>query len=193
MRTSKAPRILAWFVTGVALATLAPAAPKPSGPAPPIKVHVDATAAPRGVFHCRLELPVRPGPLTLTYPRWIPGEHSPTGPITQVVGLRFRAGGREIRWRRDPVDMFGGKGVPGRSKLYVGGSLVAVTELPYSLVASAGFYGVTCGYAHADSVDPAAFRPPFRFSGEIERVVLDTAGDATVDDEVELQALLAHQ
>ena len=93
----------------------------------------------------------------------------------------------------DPVDMFGGKGVPGRSKLYVGGSLVAVTELPYSLVASAGFYGVTCGYAHADSVDPAAFRPPFRFSGEIERVVLDTAGDATVDDEVELQALLAHQ
>ena len=54
----------------------------------------------------------------------------------------------------DPVDMFHGRGVPGRSKLYVGGALVAVSELPYSLVASPGFYGVTCGYAHADSVDP---------------------------------------
>ena len=59
----------------------------------------------------------------------------------------------------DPVDMFSGRGVPGRSKLYVGGTLVAVAEVPYSLVGSAGFYGVTCGYAHADSVDPAAFRP----------------------------------
>ena len=83
--------------------------------------------------------------------------------------------------------------MPGRSKLYVGGALVAVSELPYSLVASPGFYGVTCGYAHADSVDPAAFRPPFRFTGEIERVVLDTAGEATVDDAAELRQLMAHQ
>jgi arylsulfatase len=93
----------------------------------------------------------------------------------------------------DPVDLANGQGVPGRSKLYVGGTLVAVTSLPHSLVANLGFYGVTCGYAHADSVDPAAFRPPFRFTGEIERVVLDTAGEATVDDAAELRQLMAHQ
>jgi arylsulfatase len=93
----------------------------------------------------------------------------------------------------DPVDFPGGRGVPGLSKLYVGDALVAVTALPHSLVASPGFYGVTCGYAHADSVDPAAFRPPFRFTGEIERVVLDTAGEATEDDEAELRQLMAYQ
>jgi arylsulfatase len=93
----------------------------------------------------------------------------------------------------DPVDLVNGQGVPGRSKLYVGGTLVAVSSLPHSLVASPGFYGVTCGYAHADSVDPAAFRPPFRFTGEIERVVLDTAGQATIDDAAELRQLMAHQ
>jgi arylsulfatase len=104
----------------------------------------------------------------------------------QVLRYEFERAG-------DAVDMFHGRGVPGRSKLYVGGALVAASEVPYSLVASPGFYGVTCGYAHADSVDPAAFRPPFRFTGEIERVVLDTAGEATVDDDAELHALLAHQ
>ena len=84
-------------------------------------------------------------------------EPVPAGP--QVLRYEFeRTGG--------PVDMLNGRGVPGRSKLYVGGALVAVSELPYSLVASPGFYGVTCGYAHADSVDPAAFRPPFRFTGD---------------------------
>jgi arylsulfatase len=110
----------------------------------------------------------------------------PVPPGRQVLRYEFERTGAA-------VDMLSGRGVPGRSKLYVGGSLVAVAELPYSLVASPGFYGVTCGYAHADSVDPGAFRPPFRFTGEIERVVLDTAGEATVDDEAELHALLAHQ
>jgi Sulfatase len=93
----------------------------------------------------------------------------------------------------EAADFLQGRGVPGRSKLYVDGTLVAVTELPYSLVASLGFYGVSCGYAHADSPDPASFRPPFRFTGEIARVVLDTAGDATADPVAELNALLAHQ
>jgi arylsulfatase len=92
-----------------------------------------------------------------------------------------------------PVDFLQGQGVPGRSKLYVGDELVAVAQLPYSLVANPGFYGVTCGYAHADSVDPAAFRPPFRFTGEIERVILDTTGEPTRDDEADLRQLMAHQ
>jgi len=49
---------------------------------------------------------VTPGPLTLVYPKWIPGEHSPIGPIVDLVGLKMTAAGKEIAWRRDDVDMF---------------------------------------------------------------------------------------
>lgn len=74
--------------------------------AQPMVLEVDARQAVRGIFHSHLVLPVRPGPLTLTYPQWIPGEHSPFGPIQQLTGLRFSAGGRVLSWRRDPVDLF---------------------------------------------------------------------------------------
>jgi len=76
------------------------------GASAPVRVEVDARRAPQGVFHSRLMLPAAPGPLVLTYPKWIPGEHSPTGPIQQLVGLRFTAGGQTLAWRRDTVDMF---------------------------------------------------------------------------------------
>src|SRR6185503_19516341 len=64
------------------------------------------TDAARNIVHSRLSIPVRPGPLTLVYPKWIPGEHSPTGPINDLVGLRLSAAGKPIAWRRDDVEMF---------------------------------------------------------------------------------------
>ncbi len=69
-------------------------------------VFVDATDARRGVFHTHLTLPAKSGPMTLVYPKWIPGEHMPTGPLMQMAGLHFKAGGQEIAWSRDRVDMF---------------------------------------------------------------------------------------
>jgi predicted metalloprotease with PDZ domain len=72
----------------------------------PIRVSVDATQAPLRVFHVAMTIPATPGPLTLMYPQWIPGDHSPDGPGVQVVGLGVRAGGKPIPWRRDDVDMF---------------------------------------------------------------------------------------
>lgn len=76
----------------------------------PIELTVDATDAPRGVFHSRLVIPAAPGPLTLAYPKWIQGEHAPTGPIQQVAGFTVfagnSAGGKALPWRRDPLDMF---------------------------------------------------------------------------------------
>jgi predicted metalloprotease with PDZ domain len=69
-------------------------------------VDVDATDAPRKVLHARLHIPATPGNLTLVYPKWIPGEHGPTGPITDLVGLRMSAGGKSIEWQRDAEDMF---------------------------------------------------------------------------------------
>ena len=70
------------------------------------QLRVDATEAPRRLFHVRESLSVKPGPLTLMYPQWIPGEHSPDGPITNLVGLKITAGGQSIPWRRDDVNMF---------------------------------------------------------------------------------------
>jgi predicted metalloprotease with PDZ domain len=72
----------------------------------PIRLSVDATQAPQKILHAHMEIPVQGGPLTLYYPEWIPGEHMPDGPIIQVAGMKFTAGGKTIPWRRDLVDMF---------------------------------------------------------------------------------------
>src|SRR6266568_8309434 len=69
-------------------------------------VFVDATDARRGVFHSHVMLPAKGGAMTFVYPKWVPGEHTPTGPLMQVAGLHVRAGGAEIPWTRDRVDMF---------------------------------------------------------------------------------------
>jgi predicted metalloprotease with PDZ domain len=72
----------------------------------PIHVTVDVTDAPRKLLHAALAIPVQSGPLTLLYPQWIPGEHGPTGPITDLAGIVIRANGNELAWRRDDVNMF---------------------------------------------------------------------------------------
>jgi predicted metalloprotease with PDZ domain len=72
----------------------------------PIAISVDATHAPQRILHAKLEIPVRPGPLTLYYPKWMPADHSPDGPIPNVAGLKFSAGGKEIAWVQDDVDMY---------------------------------------------------------------------------------------
>jgi predicted metalloprotease with PDZ domain len=72
----------------------------------PARLEVDLREAPKHIFHAMLSLPVKAGPLTLVYPKWIPGEHSPTGPISDLVGLKFMANGKEIPWHRDDLDMY---------------------------------------------------------------------------------------
>ena len=71
-----------------------------------IQLHVDAREAPRRVFHAHLTIPAAPGALTLYYPQWLPGNHRQTGPINNVVDLKFQAGGKTIPWRRDDVNMY---------------------------------------------------------------------------------------
>lgn len=67
---------------------------------------VDASDAPRKVFHARLTIPATPGDFVLLYPKWIPGEHGPTGPVVDTAGIYFRANGRVLNWHRDLVDMY---------------------------------------------------------------------------------------
>lgn len=72
----------------------------------PITVQVDASEAGRRFLRTTVDIPSAPGPLTLYYPKWIPGEHGPTGPIIDLAGLKFKAAGKDIPWRRDEVEMY---------------------------------------------------------------------------------------
>jgi len=82
------------------------AAPLGMAATPPMTLQVDARDITQGIQHAHLTIPARPGPLTLAYPRWIPGEHAADGPITQIVALEITAGGKALPWRRDPLDPF---------------------------------------------------------------------------------------
>ena len=69
---------------------------------------VDATDAPRNIMHSTVTIPVAPGTVTLVYPKWIPGNHRPTGPIQNLTGLHIKAAGQDqdLAWQRDVEDMY---------------------------------------------------------------------------------------
>src|SRR5215469_6749058 len=71
-----------------------------------IHLAVDATDVTRHIFRVKETVPVQAGSLTLLYPKWEPGTHSPTGRIDALAGLVIRAGGRRVEWVRDPVDVY---------------------------------------------------------------------------------------
>ena len=73
---------------------------------PTVTLSVDATSAPRKIFHATLKIPASTGDLTLYYPKWIPGEHAPDGPVVDLAGLKFTAGENILKWRRDLLDGF---------------------------------------------------------------------------------------
>jgi predicted metalloprotease with PDZ domain len=72
----------------------------------PIQITADLTDAPRKLYHADIDLPVTAGPLTLTTPKWIPGNHRPTGPVDEITGVVFTANGKTLPWRRDDVDLY---------------------------------------------------------------------------------------
>ncbi|MDE2463485.1 MAG: M61 family metallopeptidase [Alphaproteobacteria bacterium] len=104
------------------LALAAPASVPGPQPAPPIapipaprdvaypgtlSIHVDATDLARHIFRVEETVPVAgPGPMTLLYPQWIPGNHNPSGPIDKFAGLVIHADGKLVRWTRDPVHVY---------------------------------------------------------------------------------------
>jgi predicted metalloprotease with PDZ domain len=72
----------------------------------PATLVLDASRAPDGFMEVRERIPASPGPFTIVYPKWIPGEHGPTGPLNDLAALRVSAGGTLLDWRRDPVDLY---------------------------------------------------------------------------------------
>ena len=71
-----------------------------------MKISVDASDIAHRVFRVHETIPASAGPLTLLYPQWIPGNHSPTGPIDKVAGLVVKANGKQLTWTRDPLNVY---------------------------------------------------------------------------------------
>jgi len=97
MKLSRVLGVLCFFA--ITLSAFASTAPK-------VTISVDATTAPRKIFHATLRIPATAGDLTLYYPKWIPGEHAPDGPVIDLAGLKFSASGKILKWRRDLLDGF---------------------------------------------------------------------------------------
>ncbi len=96
---------LAFAAIGVPASAQAPATVADADYPGTISLQVDASDVERRIQRVREHIPVQPGPLTLWYPKWIPGHHAPTGPINQLAGLIVHANGQRIAWKRDAVDM----------------------------------------------------------------------------------------
>jgi predicted metalloprotease with PDZ domain len=100
-------RHLVAVAIGAAIAVTAVAGVRtPAAAAGTIDLYVDASTAVPGLIHIHERIPVTPGPMTLDYPMWIPGDHGPDGPIENVAGLHVHAGSTELRWKRDPILLY---------------------------------------------------------------------------------------
>jgi predicted metalloprotease with PDZ domain len=71
-----------------------------------LSLAVDLSQASLKIYRIKETIPVKPGALSLHYPKWIPGEHVPSGPIENVVGLVITGNGQKLAWRRDLRDMY---------------------------------------------------------------------------------------
>jgi predicted metalloprotease with PDZ domain len=72
----------------------------------PLTLTVDASLAARGVAYVHERIPVKPGAFTFVYPKWVPGEHGPTGPLNDLTSLRVSANGTPLDWRRDTIKLY---------------------------------------------------------------------------------------
>ena len=112
---------------------------------------------------------------------------SPEPLPTGEVSLRY-----EFEVTGQP-DFSSGKGAPGRSQLYVNHRLVANLDVPYSVPSLFSIAGLSCGYGAHDTVSPADYQAPFRFTGTLRQVVLDVSGELLVDQKAELERLVIQQ
>ena len=91
----------------LALPRTQPAIPAPTQAAYPgvIRYEADITDVERRIVQVRQTIPVAAaGPLTLLYPKYLPGNHADTGPIQLVSGLTVTANGQRLEWLRDTLD-----------------------------------------------------------------------------------------
>ena len=70
-----------------------------------ITLSVDASNVNDRIFTVHETIPVKGKEVTLLYPVWIPGTHSPSNPVIQMAGLVITANGNTVPWVRDRVQM----------------------------------------------------------------------------------------
>lgn len=99
-------RLSLFLATSFAMAQGPVTLPMQTTPSSPLVLGVDLRDIRRYLIHVRMEIPAKPGPLTLVYPNWNQYSHAPRGKVGRLAGLHFVAGGHELPWRRDEVDMF---------------------------------------------------------------------------------------
>ncbi len=177
MRLGAVATVLSLAASGVS------AAPQPAPATPPIaaaaersypgalNLVVDATDLTHAIFSVSETVPVAgPGPLTLLYPKWLPGNHGPTGPLDKLAGLTVSANGQSIAWVRDPVDVYA-----------------------FHLDVPAGVTAVTLRFQFLSPVTPAEGRmmmTPAMLSLQWNTVVLYPAGYFSRDIPVDAQVVL---
>ncbi|MGH9717766.1 MAG: hypothetical protein ACRD4R_13710 [Candidatus Acidiferrales bacterium] len=104
MNSLSDPRRFAFLFIAIAAFAVAVGAQQQN--APVVTLVVDESQAPRQIAFVHEEIRVQSGTLELAYPKWIPGEHGPTGPIQDMAALRIHAGGATLPWKRDPDNIF---------------------------------------------------------------------------------------
>nr|WP_314434845.1 peptidase M61 [uncultured Brevundimonas sp.] len=93
----------------LALPRAQPAIPVPQDrPYPGVIQHrADVTDVDRRIVNVTQTIPIaQAGPLTLLYPKYLPGNHAATGPIQLISGLTVTASGQRIEWQRDTLDPY---------------------------------------------------------------------------------------
>lgn len=78
----------------------------PAAEQAPLTLEVDLRDLARDLVHATLRIPAAPGPMTLVYPKWGPGDHSPMPHLSEIQDLHFMAGGKDLPWRRDGLDPY---------------------------------------------------------------------------------------
>lgn len=108
MKVHSLLRLLPFLLITEAFALAPPVvAPPEDVPYPgTITLNVDVSDLSPRIYRVKESIPVKAGPITLLYPKWIPGNHSSTGPLPSFAGLTVEASGRRIEWQRDPLDMY---------------------------------------------------------------------------------------
>jgi len=71
-----------------------------------ISLVVDTSNINDRIFNVQETIPVKGRDITLLYPQWQPGAHSPSYPILGLAGLVITANGSRVDWVRDRVNMY---------------------------------------------------------------------------------------
>jgi predicted metalloprotease with PDZ domain len=167
-----------------------------------IALQVDATDVQRRIYRVTETIPVHPGPLVLYYPQWLPGNHAPRGLIEQLAGLRFRAGEREVAWKRDPLNIYAFQlQVPAGATELVAEFQVATPQVTDSgrvsrVVMTSAMLGLEwnqvvlypAGYAASEILVRAAVRLPAGWK-YASALALDSASGAAVADQAQFAAV----